>query len=412
MRFHVIIIGGGIGGLCLAQGLQKAGVSVALYEKGPRRADPHWLQGYQIHINPSGSIALQECLPPEVWNTLTASACVPNASFQMLTEQMKEIAFVEPEIMDGASHVRIARTTLREVLLEGLDDAVNFGKEFVRYERTADGKVTAFFADGTTAAGDVLVGADGTGSNVRKQYLPHAQIVDTGIVGAACRLPISCDSRRHLPEHLLTRLTSILPPKGTYMIVTQSIYRPGAKYMDPMGDHLIWVLISSRAAYGDADPKMMDGESISRLALRVTNNWHPVLRNLIADSDPRSMSAVPVLTSIRIEPWESTNITLLGDAIHTMTPLQGLGGSSALRDAGLLRRELVEVHLGVRIPTMAIRRYEKAMINYGFAAVRRSAWVGRIVVSDNRLLRGVFEASLRVATSIPLLKRRIMRPPL
>jgi hypothetical protein len=31
------------------------------------------------------------------------------------------------------------------------------------------------------------------------------------------------------------------------MIVTQSIYRPGAKYMDPMGDHLIWVLISSRA---------------------------------------------------------------------------------------------------------------------------------------------------------------------
>jgi len=80
-----------------------------------------------------------------------------------------------------------------------------------------------------TAAGDVLVGADGTSSNVRKQYLPHAQIVDTGIVGAACRLPISCDRRRHLPD-------------------------------------LIWVLISSRAVYGDADPKTVDGESISRLA--------------------------------------------------------------------------------------------------------------------------------------------------
>ena len=134
------------------------------------------------------------------------------------------------------------------------------------------GKVTAFFADGTTAAGDVLVG-HGTGSNVRKQYLPHAQIVDTGIVGAACRLPISCDSRRYLPDLLLTRLTSILPHKGTYMIVTQSIYRRGAKYMDPMGDHLIWVLISSRAAYGDTDPKMMDGESISGLALRVTRTY-------------------------------------------------------------------------------------------------------------------------------------------
>lgn len=412
MRFHVIIIGGGIGGLCLAQGLRKGGLSVAVYEKGPRRADPHWLQGYQIHINPSGSRALQECLPPAVWDSLTTNACMPNAGFQVLSEQMKEIAFVEPATMDGTSHVPIVRATLREVLLEGLDDAINFSKEFIRYERTPNGRVTAFFADGTTATGDVLVGADGTSSNVRKQYLPQAQIVDTGIVGAACRLPISRDRRRHLPEHLLTRLTSVLPPKGTYMIVTQSIYRSGAKYMDPMGDHLIWVLISSCTAYGDADPKTMDGESMSRFALRLTNNWHPVLRNLIADSDPKSVSAVPVLTSIPIEPWESTNITLLGDAIHTMTPLQGLGGSSALRDAGQLRHELVEVHTGTCTSTMAIRRYEKAMINYGFAAVRRSAWIGRVIVSDNRLLRGAFKAALRVATSIPSLKRRMFRPPL
>src|SRR5215813_3432686 len=109
MRFHVIIIGGGIGGLCLAQGLRKGGLSVAVYEKGPRRADPHWLQGYQIHINPSGSRALQECLPPAVWETLIANACMPNAGFQVLTEQMKEIAFVEQEIVDGASHVPIVR---------------------------------------------------------------------------------------------------------------------------------------------------------------------------------------------------------------------------------------------------------------------------------------------------------------
>jgi 2-polyprenyl-6-methoxyphenol hydroxylase-like FAD-dependent oxidoreductase len=337
---------------------------------------------------------------------------VPNAGFQALTEQMKEIAFVEPVIMEGTSHVPIVRAALREVLLEGLDDTINFGKEFIRYEQTPDGKVTVFFADETTAAGDILIGADGTGSNVRKQYLPHAQVVDTGIVGAACRLPISRARLRRLPEHLLTRLTSVLPPNGTYMIVTQSIYRSGAKYMDPLGDHLIWVLVSSRAAYGDADPKGMDGETIRRLALRMTDNWHPVLRNLIADSDPEHISAVPVLTSIPIAPWESTNITLLGDAIHTMTPLQGLGGSSALRDAGTLRNELVEVHSATCISTMAIRRYEKAMINYGFAAVRRSAQFGRIVVSDSRLLRTVLKAALRVATHIPPLKRRMFRPPL
>ena len=396
--------------MCLAQGLRKAGISVAVYEQGPRHADPHWLQGYQIHINPSGSRALQDCLLPAVWDTLVANACIPNAGFQVLTEQMEEIAFVEPEIMDGRSHVPIVRATLREVLLEGLEEVVNFGKKFTHYERTPNGKVTAFFKDGTIAVGDVLVGADGTSSKVRKQYLPHAQIVDTGIIGAACRLPIN--KWTHLPEHLLTRLTSIVPPQCSYMIVTQSIYGPDAKYLDTMGDHLIWVLVSSRAAYGEANPTTMDGESISRLAQCMTEDWHPLLRNLIAESDTKSISAVPVLTSIPVKLWESTNVTLLGDAIHTMTPLQGLGGSTALCDAGLLLRELIEVDRGARSPIAAINGYEKAMVTYSFAAVRRSAQFGRIVVSDSRLLRAVLKAALRVATHTPSLKRRMFRPPL
>jgi hypothetical protein len=54
---------------------------------------------------------------------------------------------------------------------------------------------------------------------------------------------------------------------------------------------------------------------------------------------------------------------------------------------------------------------EEAMKLYGFAAVRRSAWFGNIVVSDNRLLRGTFKTALRLATRIPALKRRMFRLP-
>jgi 2-polyprenyl-6-methoxyphenol hydroxylase-like FAD-dependent oxidoreductase len=194
------------------------------------------------------------------------------------------------------------------------------------------------------------------------------------------------------------------------MIVTQSIHKPGAKYVDPIGDHLIWVLISSRSAYGDANPKAMDGETIRRIALKMTENWHPAFRRLIVDSDSTQVSAVPVLTSLPVEPWPSTNITVLGDAIHTMTPLQGLGGSSALRDAALLCQKLIEADRGGRHPVNAIREYEKLMINYGFAAVRRSAWFARIVVSNSRLIRNVLKMVLRVTTSIPLLTRQMFRP--
>src|SRR5262245_61541271 len=48
MRFHVIIIGGGIAGLCLAQGLRKAGISIAVYEKGQINTD----KVFGIHSSP------------------------------------------------------------------------------------------------------------------------------------------------------------------------------------------------------------------------------------------------------------------------------------------------------------------------------------------------------------------------
>lgn len=187
---NVLVLGGGIGGLCLAHGLQKAGIGVTVYEKGPKRADPQWLQGYQIHINPEGAAALQYCLPPPLWERLLANACVPSAAFQVLTERMEPIAVVKSELMNGSSHVPIVRATLRQVLLDGLEGVMQFHKEFVRYELTQAGRVTAVFADGTAAVGDVLVGADGSRSGVRRQYLPHARVEDTGIVGAACRQPI------------------------------------------------------------------------------------------------------------------------------------------------------------------------------------------------------------------------------
>src|SRR5262249_2328982 len=130
------------------------------------------------------------------------------------------------------------------------------------------------------------------------------------------------------------------------------------------------------------------------------------------DAAPQHVAAVPVVTSVPVERWNSTNITLLGDAIHTMTPFLGLGGSSTLRDAGLLCGTLVEVERDGSPLATAIRNYEDAMTECGSTAVRRSARFGNLVVSNSRLLRGTFKRTLRVAKSIPLLKRRLFRPPM
>lgn len=392
MSQHVIVIGGGIGGLCLAQGLKKAGVSVAVYEKAERRPRSSWQQGYQIHINAAGSEALAECLPPDTYHRFAASALQPREGVQLLTGQLDQINLLPPRAIAGSNP--IVRTTLREVLLTGLDDVVHFHKPFIRYELIPSGGIRAIFDDGTSALGDVIVGADGIGSKVRGQYLPHAKIADTGLVGMAGKLPITQETQSYIPDRLLTRLTSIRAPKGLYMIVTQSIHKPQGDVMGPAtssahetldeeADHLIWVLVSSRAAYG-GDPQSLfhNGPALQKLALQLTVDWHSALKRMIEDTDPKGVSATALQGAETIEPWETTNVTLLGDAIHAMPPLQGQGGSTALRDAALLCHKLAQVKRG-EVPLLpAIHDYESAMLQYGFDAVRSAMRMATMISKD------------------------------
>ena len=84
---HVVIIGGGIGGLTLAQGLKKSGVSAAVYERDRTRTDR--VQGYRVHINPTGSLALHECLPAPQFEVFTRTCGKPAEGIRFVTERMK-----------------------------------------------------------------------------------------------------------------------------------------------------------------------------------------------------------------------------------------------------------------------------------------------------------------------------------
>src|SRR5215472_18161496 len=187
---QVVIIGGGIGGLTLAQGLKKSGVSAVVYERDRTRTDR--VQGYRVHINPTGSLALHECLPAPLFKAFTRTCGRSSEGIRFVTEQMKVLLVLDrlnaPGRFGGdgvAQHRSVSRITLRQVLLSGLEDAVHFGKKFVRYEGDSFGRIVAHFEDGSMAKGDVLVAADGGGSRVRRQFLPHAEPVDTGIVAIA-----------------------------------------------------------------------------------------------------------------------------------------------------------------------------------------------------------------------------------
>ncbi|WP_433872924.1 FAD-dependent oxidoreductase [Saccharopolyspora sp. CA-218241] len=390
----VLVVGGGIGGLCLAQGLKRAGIDVAVYERDRTRDDR--LEGYRIHIDPDGAKALHSCLPEKAWAEFTAST-VDLGSFRFLTEGLRELMELEPDahrVPDGGPTSRshaIDRVTLRDILLTGLDDVLHFGKKFERYERTPDG-VVAHFADGSTATGDVLIGADGVGSPVRGQYLPQAERVDTDAFGIGLKLPLTDEVRAWLRPPLSTGRCMIMAPTPYFLSVSvfdRSAERPGSSG----DDAYVGTAFVVRRGACPANIHALDGAELIRLVGRMISGWHPDLRRLVAESDPGSALLVPYKTSVPLKPWQSTNITLLGDAVHSMSPVGGMGGNTALRDADELRGQLVRLDGGAASTEQAIGAYETAMLDYGFAAVRKA-----LRYQDQGLRSGTIATSLSRAS--------------
>lgn len=427
MTLHVLIVGAGLGGLCLAQGLRKAGCSVALYE---REESPDTAQGYRIHINQAGSKALHACLPPSLWDAFVATAGQPSAGLGFLTEQMRELMFIEQRRIEGkpadapfdpvTSEHPVSRVALRQVLLGGLGEEVHFGKELIRYDATAD-SVTGIFRDGTSARGDVLVAADGVGSRVRQHYLPHAQVVDTGIVAVGGRLRLDTASRTWLPEAFVSRLNNVLPPQGCGMFIAQYLRKPERRRIedsavgielglqnDDLPDHVFWAFVAKRNTYAlDEDPRRVDGPRLQRTVLTMIDGWHQDLVRLVTESDPSTVAAFRIQSSEPIRRWKTTRVVLLGDAIHAMTPLQGLGGNTAFRDAALLCRHLVQADRGQSELLRTLKAYENAMTSYGFEAVRLSRKIGQLAVSDDGFGRAIFKTVLRVVDCVPPLKQKM-----
>ena len=69
--------------------------------------------------------------------------------------------------------------------------------------------------------------------------------------------------------------------------------------------------------------------------------WSPGLRRLVAGSAPDTVNALRIRSAEPVTAWPTGPVTLLGDAIHNMTPMAGIGANTALRDADLLRRNLI-----------------------------------------------------------------------
>lgn len=421
-----LIIGGGIGGLCLAQGLKKAGIAFEIFERN--RNNDSWLEGYRINIAAIGSQALHRCLPANLWDAFLAGAGDPHESLGFMTEQLKDLLVVDADMRvnytrDPARQEYAAgRRTLRYILQSGLDEHIRYNKVFVRYEHLPGGKVRAVFEDGTTATGDVLIGADGANSKVRQQLLPHAERITTDAVATAGKLMLNGKTRQWLPPALAGRMNVIMPPTKYFFFnavfdhsqknansadqIRTAAMGAGIdpkKFLDSSEDYILWSFIANKREFKrELDDPAAD---IAASVLTKIEDWHPDFKRLIRESDPSSLSVFPLKAMQPFKNWKPSNVTILGDAAHNMPPVYGMGANMALHDAQILLHQLTRIANRETDLAPALYEFQEKMLKHGFKALKASVGLTRQASGSNIVQRWFSRRWFRLCAAFEPLKK-------
>ena len=137
----------------------------------------------------------------------------------------------------------------------------------------------------------------------------------------------------------------------------------------------------------------------------MVRDWDPTLRRIFAECDPATIVGMRFRQSTLVDPWPATTVTVLGDAIHNMTPVGGLGANSALRDAAALAQQLIAVRDGAPL-VPAIAAYETRMRDWGFTAVRQSRNNAQRAITSNPRARRASRAYFRTRRALHHLSHR------
>ena len=373
----ILIIGAGLGGLALAQGLVRAGFNITVFERD--QTPTSRAQGYRISMRELGMAALSTLLPLDKMNRLSiAKVADVGDGFIFANEKMQPLLKI-PSGQDAV--VQLLRSELRMLLQEDIN--IEWNKHFVTFEDNGS-QVIAHFEDGSSATGDFLVGCDGGASTIR-ELIPSVykdrfgsipKVIGINSAVFAGQIDRSPEWEMLLPLNQ-TGMVRFLGPGSNYMGVCFSV----RKDRSPT---IYWGLteeiVNPDAPLFQFDQGLESRKRILDHCKNLMRNepWHETLKKLVYDTPPEDILAPWLLrtTQFPAEPSQlpivpSGRVTLLGDSAHAMSPGQGLGGSNVLEDARLLSTLLTSSQKPIDWPKLT-EEYERQMFVRARKAVQES----------------------------------------
>lgn len=369
------------------------------------------LAGYGLHINQNGRKALRSCLPLSNWTRLQTIFSSAGTRLFFRDTQLRVLAEKDDAKLSKRPALEVERTAvgrlkLRETILEGLESIVQWGRSFVRYEKLSNGLLRAHFSDATYEDCHLLVGADGPNSAVRRQYMPALERLDLGIRAIAGRYILDDARIKMLPAELTNgSLNNIVPSGRGWMFISAWGSDHAGGYASGDDSHyIVWAYVLPVDNITSELDSLPTGD-LQKHVLRQTRDWSPDLKELVEGSDLSTIKCLSIRTMPTLAPWEPSNITLLGDAIHNMTPMSGMGANTALQDAEVLTRCIIDVKARRFELVQGVGLYEGEMRSYGNEALELSRQNAINACNGGKVSRFLFKGFLRIAQKFPVVMR-------
>lgn len=272
------------------------------------------------------------------------------------------------DIKSGPGDSLVNRWDLHKSLLEKLD--VHYDKNFIRYEEN-ENSIIAYFEDGTSVEGDILIGADGNHSNVRKQFSSELKVDYIDYASIAGSFTKVMDKKYdNLYNMIQKRLVRVLGPEGLSVLLLDFKGNDGFT-------HIIW----SMSFPYKKDPSDIPFEELIKKGYAINDIIGDMVKASGKTILSRRMRSTDTSKKVVLQ---SKKVALLGDAAHTMTTQRGLGANTAILDA-------YDLYIALKGKNWeeSLAKYHTIMIARGFKAVNDS------LMSTNMIHMSGFKAIIR-----------------
>jgi 2-polyprenyl-6-methoxyphenol hydroxylase-like FAD-dependent oxidoreductase len=377
---RIAIIGGGIGGLTAALALRQFGFEPQVFEQAPELLEV----GSAIIIWPNAMRVLHQLGLSEMVRHdggVLEEARWVNQDGRLINH------FALPKTDLPA--IVLHRARLQEELLRALPrESIHLGHVFESFEQHSD-VVVAKFTNGTSLEFDLLIGADGLHSHVRAQMLNDGPP----------------DYRGYIAWRGVVDFT----PKSLAPASAIEIYGKGKRFgIGPMGSDKVgwWVSVNKHSPDGEAHDATPREE-----LLRLFDGWCEPVPELIRATPVSSLIRNPVFDRQPVKKWSEGSVTLMGDAIHPLTPNLGQGGCLAVEDAAILARCLnqyaSEPTESASSIAVALRKFEMLRFARTATVARCSRMYGIVGQWENPWAVSLRRMALSIVPNV--LSQRLMR---